>query len=1062
MSGEKNIARTTQPPLGGVTYKANKAYRAYGSYGAMRLMNLMGRMGRMGRLLLCFIMFNVQFSMFNVSAQITVGGNVYGGGNQANVGGNATVRVLRGDIQQVFGGARMANVGGRTYVNVDGEKASGDIFITALYGGNDIAGTIGTDTVPWLKYQYYTAAEATAYNTAHAGEPGHVNVAEGDIKAMYNLPGLTDVLAEGETNPKKNAIDDSWNVFVRTSRSTEEVNAKTVDNYPIIIGSLYGGGNGNYFYKKIAEDDYRIYNSEADYDADEDSYIAQNTTGFNVPEVAKTYLEIKGGEIAHLYGGGNNATVTENTTISIQNESDDLLSLCQSYVGKTVTQNEGESDDDYAARKQAALLSTLGSLQSRVQLNTFQSNLTSFAFNHARIYGGNNRAEMSIRPTWNLQQGIIRDLYSGGNQGDMTSSEGLLLEIAPVESEKLSVYNVYGGCRMADVYPKVFENGTWVYKPVTNLQDKDGSGNLIYKFPNELSARTLVRGGKITNVYGGNDIKGKVWGGNAIGVYTTIEGDVYGGGNGAYAYTNNETLKNNEVYSDFYYDSGSNAAEALNAHRPNAEQVSIRLKGTDAAHPTIIKGAVYCGGNCASLDTQKDNPMVELKIGSHVVADNVFMGNNGTKMVDSNILRLYASNVDNAGNIVNEGGSFYNDLDLTDPSVFATYMEGVSMDMQPAIVFDAVANGDPADYEDRTSYVGSFFCGGNVGSMAIPGLNHYRVTRKLNIYNKFVGGCNNADVAEGPYNAAYEGGVLGSSTERDNYVDGSGNIKDRLRIDLENLTITPLRWQDDTKTRLIWNTAKMADYVAVEDGTTLTAGKKYYTSDEGDGQFTAVGNEESDGTNYFEEYGDFVEVPNNAVDDDTRLLGGNMYGGCYNSGHVNGNIVININEDVLERENVFGNGTSFNGQPASGVELLNQRDDLDAVALILFGGGYGKETEVWGSVTVNHNNGYIFQICGGGEKGVVGKKHEVLDESGHFVEYAYDFDPAYSTTVNLQGTAVATHDTEPFEDLAETEYIYGGGKEGLVCGNTLVNLGNGRIYDALAGACEAEIGRAHV
>ena len=1043
---EKNIAQTPQPPLGGVTYRANKAYRAYeayGPYGAMRLMSLMGRMGRMGRLLLCFIMVNVQCSIFNVSAQITVGGNVYGGGNQAEVKGNSTVTVYSGTVTNVFGGARMANVGGRTFVNIDAQNGKDDgndtIMISSVYGGNDIAGTIGQ------------SGEET---TVPSELENVLDVGAGETKADH---------------PKKNAIDNTWKTFVRTVRG---VKAENAEKKWIVIGSMYGGGNGEYDYEADTEaGQYNIYKWNHKYT---DQPIATNTTGFTRPVVAKTYLEIKGGEIAHVYGGGNNATITENTTINIDNQSN----TCDGYVKAQAAKlwgadpaNDGASIDLTATDEHSFMhyyYAIVDSLKSMSKLQTFQSSITSFAFNHARVFGGNNRAEMSIRPTWNLQQGVIRDLFSGGNKGNMTSPEGLLLEINPAamntsspyayDAQKndsvLSVFNVYGGCRMADVKPTV--NGE--YKPCTNLQDKDGSGNLIYKFPNELSARTLVRGGKITNVYGGNDIKGKVWGGNAIGVYTTIEGDVYGGGNGAYAYTNNETLKNNEVYSDFYYDSGSNAAEALNAHRPNAEQVSIRLKGTDAAHPTIIKGAVYCGGNCASLDTQKDNPMVELKIGSHVVADNVFMGNNGTKMVDSDILRLYASNVDNAGNIVNEGGSFYNDLDLTDPSVFATYMEGVSMDMQPAIVFDAVANGDPADYEDRTSYVGSFFCGGNVGSMAIPGLNHYRVTRKLNIYNKFVGGCNNADVAEGPYNAAYEGGVLGGPTERDGYVDGSGNIKDRLRIDLENLTITPLRWQDDTKTRLIWNTAKMGTvYTQVEEGSDLVEGQKYYTSDTGAGEFTAGASVTADASTY-EKGEDFVEVPNNAVDDDTRLLGGNMYGGCYNSGHVNGNIVININEDVLERENVFGNGTSFNGQPASGVELLNQRDDLDAVALILFGGGYGEETEVWGSVTVNHNDGYIFQICGGGEKGVVGKKHEVLDESGNFTgDYTYDFDPAYSTTVNLQGTAVATHDTDPFEDLAETEYIYGGGKEGMVCGNTLVNLGNGRIYDAFAGACEADI-----
>ena len=160
---------------------------------------------------------------------------------------------------------------------------------------------------------------------------------------------------------------------------------------------------------------------------------------------------------------------------------------------------------------------------------------------------------MAIRPTWNLQRGKIRNLYSGGNRGMMTSPDGLLLELDPkvpagadnsdsvTVQHRLIIDNVYGGCRMADVKPTV--NG--VYTPVANLPG--------YHFPNELSARVLVRGGDVNNVYGGNDITGKVYGGNAIGVYTTIRGDIYGGGNGAYPYTDHENMIGDDIYGDLYY-----------------------------------------------------------------------------------------------------------------------------------------------------------------------------------------------------------------------------------------------------------------------------------------------------------------------------------------------------------------------------------------------------------------------------------------------------------------------------------------------------------------------------
>ena len=86
--------------------------------------------------------------MFNVFAQtgtITIGGNVYGGGNQANVDGKATVTVNAGTVVgDVYGGARMANVGERVFVNINGEADKGDILLSNVYGGNDISGTIGT------------------------------------------------------------------------------------------------------------------------------------------------------------------------------------------------------------------------------------------------------------------------------------------------------------------------------------------------------------------------------------------------------------------------------------------------------------------------------------------------------------------------------------------------------------------------------------------------------------------------------------------------------------------------------------------------------------------------------------------------------------------------------------------------------------------------------------------------------------------------------------------------------------------------------------------------------
>ena len=947
-------------------------------------------------------------ALTSVKAQVYIGGQVYGGGNHGNVNGSTSVTVKEGNIHQVFGGARMANVGGNAYVHIDGKHATGYTVIDYVYGGNDVSGTIGT---------------AKAINKS----------------------------VPTEIAGNKDGVDDTWNTYIHLSTKTSPksftrtaLNTDTVDvdNQKIYIGQLFGGGNGNFTYTD--DEGNPLRDNEGNYIVMEgETVIAKSKNEFNIPELDKTYVDIQGGSIVYAYGGGNNATVKEKTVIHIDNPSKVVNHILVDEEGKeadTEIYTTYEASETHEVPTGYTELLTTDRFRYKMGINTGFSFPSSGEFQIGRMFGGNNVATMSIRPTWNLQRGKIRNLYSGGNKGAMTSPEGLLLELDPkvpdgadyedsVEVQnRLIVDNVYGGCRMADVIPTV----EGVYTPTSNLPG--------YKFPKELSARVLVRGGDVNNVYGGNDITGKVYGGNAVGIYTTIRGDVYGGGNGAYPYTDNQNMQDDDIYGDLYYPQSnySTTYDALNAFRPNAEQVSIRLRGRSGTHPTIIRGSVYCGGNCATLATVKDDPLVELKIGSFVVADTVFMGNNGAKMVHPTILNLYKDDS-------------FNSMHLTDPSVFANYMEGVAMNLQPKIVFDKIANGDPSNYEDNSSYIGSFYCGGNVGSMAIPGKNVYRIDRKVNIFEKFVGGCNNANVAaaEG-LNAAYEGGVLGSKEERRNYTEG-GKIKDRLEINLDNLTITPLRWSDDGR-MLIWNTNKWGDiYTEIKKDSILLAGSTYYTFDSENNIYveqTVPGGSTvtADGYSQFEKGEGFVPVGRDPSDDKIRLLNGNVYGGCYNSGHVNGNVIININENELDRTAVFKTG--IYGKEASGVELENQRDDLTALALTVFGAGYGKETEIWGSTTVNLNKGYAFQVFGGGELGVVGKK----DLDGKYL-----FNPAYSSTVNLNATKTVYSDNAEDEDLTETEYIYGGGNEGLVCGNTLVNLGNGRIYDAFGGASNADI-----
>ena len=969
---------------------------------------------------------------------------------------------------KVFGGARQANVGGHTYVNISAQKH--DVIINAVYGGNDIAGTIGSSTKP-----------------SGVDDGNHID-------------GLG-----------------SYNSFVRTN--------KEAMGKHLFIGQLFGGGYGNYTYDNPdnGKFDVTVPNMKV-WDENESNFKTQSITFQAVfkPELAKAYVDLHGGTFGYVYGGGDNVTVTANTQICINDSSTERTTSIKDKVMKDGSSNPLELLTTERLQDMGINTEYFNKIDNHI------AGVDKFLF--SRVFGGNNKADMRIMPSWHLQKGSIENLYSGGNEGRMTSPNGLLLNIgSATETSEINIYNVYGGCRKADVCPES-DDGT----KVTHVYNIEG-----YSFPAEFAARTLIRSGKIHNVYGGNDVRGKVYFGNAVGIYTSISGDVYGGGNGSYPYTDNPDLANDLIYGDFYYNpeteltkagvtvesSDLKSVTALNLIRPNAEQVSIRIAGDKVLKSggtpgvsadsvvvnTIIGGSVYCGGNSATLQIDPDHaadpstlrpaisnnyPLVELKIGSYIMIDKVFLGNNGENMVNQSPTGLLAQYHGDVPKTDGTGNVDFSTIDLTLPNVFKKYMEGCAMDIIPSINFDdKEVNHDPADYIDYTAYIGSFYCGGNVGSMTYNDVKTLNFNRKVIIFDKLVGGCNNAIIpAKENVNAYYAGGIIGTPNAT------TGN---KVELSISGLKIEPKRWKvvrkdDDYDTKVLdehgnvqyvpdangnrqleWNTISAStgkETPAVTEAITYDEGKDYKTSDDNDL--------------------------------DRRFNHGHIYGGCYSSGIINGNVVINIDGHIMEREKLFdevktdglGEEESLYGHDQThqerfkitkrntGVLLGQQGMDVLGTALNVFGGGKGKATEIWGSTTINLNRGYTFQIYGGSEEGVIGKRQSVslddvaidlgsdvptgegdtykysytLKEIGSDVEHnmtkTYQYNPAYSCFVNLKGrNAGVSKKADQSEDMAECEFMYGGGFLGPICGNTYVNLGRGRIFNSFAGSCNADI-----
>ncbi len=922
-------------------------------------------------------------------AQIVIGGHVYGGGNAGNTGGNTTVTVHAGDLNRVFGGARMANVGGRAFMNIDGANASNYIVINRLYGGNDIAGTIG--------------------------------------KSKEELPAVI------KSHAEVNEVDTTWNALLLISTKTELDGTEAADAKKIYIGQLFGGGDGEYVYGSRTEGSQTVYFAKED-----GVEVATSSHELKAPNLGKTFVDIHGGSIVYAYGGGNNATITERTVISLDNPS---------AVVNSIKDATNPNADDTGE------LLTNNRFEQKMGINTTFSYPSSAEYQIGRLFGGNNKADMAIRPRWNLQKGRIRMLYGGGNEGRMTSKEGLLTQI---EGAGMVVENVFGGCRKADVHP-LDENGNPI--PYEDIQLDPNPA----KIPGGYASRVRVLAGHVTNVYGGNDISGNIYGGNTVGIFTHIYGDVYGGGNGSYAYTDNIDLKNSPRWGDLYYDPDSiltaegitgvpeklKSATALNYFRPNAEKVSILVRGEED-NPTIIDGALYVGGNSASLrenaassssSSSNGEYLTHIKIGSYVIIDNTFLGNNGENMIKTNeadasghhegVLRTMNSTT------YTSDGSKFNLMDLTDKDVFAKYMEGCAMKVKSGVLFESQGRGDPNNYIEYSSKFGSFYCGGNVGSMITDGKVSINFSDEAIVYDKIVGGCNNANVHATAFNAEYLGGLLG---DPDPAPAGSpvNAIGDKLELNFSGLKIQPMRWKDknDKSKGLVWNTISSATGEEVDfDPSTASTGES------------------------------------TEADLDRRLKGGNIYGGCYNTGHVNGNVVININASIVDRKGpdaIFDQVEQNEGEAIlyghenynilerhSGVILDEQGMDVLGKALNVFGGGYGAASEIWGSTTINMNQGYVFQVFGGGENGAIGQG--TYNSTTGKLDYTYD--PRYSCHVNLKGSVAGVYrgHAEDSDDMAETEFIYGGSFEAPIAGNTIINLGNGRIFNSFAGSCNADI-----
>ena len=223
-----------------------------------------------------------------LGAHIT--GDVFGGGEEAVVTGNATVNYVTVNYSEVnytettgfedfsiggsiYGGGSEADVQMNTRVTM----AGGYVF-DGVYGGG-LKGSVGTAADGEGNVVYHTGAEA------HDGCIGKI------VNYKANTGKCTVVVSGGQVGPKEVALADGG--MKNTKRYFKDPNDLN-DVGPVDYGFVFGAGRGE------------VEDPATDKDADFHTFVKE------------TYVTISGGLVmASVYGGGENGRVAGDTHVTI-------------------------------------------------------------------------------------------------------------------------------------------------------------------------------------------------------------------------------------------------------------------------------------------------------------------------------------------------------------------------------------------------------------------------------------------------------------------------------------------------------------------------------------------------------------------------------------------------------------------------------------------------------------------------------------------------------------------------------------------------------------------------
>ena len=571
-----------------------------------------------------------------------------------------------------------------------------------------------------------------------------------------------------------------------------------------------------------------------------------------------------------------------------------------------------------------------------------------------RLFGGG--FYNSVKKTHvNIQAMDCRDIFGGGMMGDVIESTEVNIgkdDDAATSSESESAGSTY-------THKDIFIHGN-----VFGGNDVSGYVNI-----NDADGYFADNGGKGThiNIHGGH-----------------IDGNVYGAGNGDYLYAldrkGNTQVTVNENYplnpndpssektplvytvpmraSMPSHKAASDAAKMVNINswRPLTNKVNIYIAGKNASDTVLIKGDVYGGGNSATVLKVKDAKTkssdatcgsVNIKIGSYVNIHGLFMGCNGDA--------LFTASEDN--NFMNKfqklNGDYY---DTSKELNFADSIDWVNDPSNRGISALYL----PTKSEERP--------------LVYPHLiDLYFQPVEMNIQGSLDW---DQDLKNCTIGSFFCGGNRGNMNI---YPDDKGKVVDYTFP--KGLTITEKIVGGCNNANYDYN-----GQVTHEGGYLL--GLAHSTTP-------------------------FINltIQNKFAPKEVNgaYQGGCVYGGCFNSGTVRGDITIHLQSDLLA------------GKDKKKLEAAN--DSLATnpkfSSLNVYGAGYGMESYVYGDTRI---------IMGENISCI-----EPTEENGKFKACGV------TDNVNTEGLGVSAN------------FVYGGGQQGNVIGLTNVDILNGHVFRSVTG-----------